>query len=152
MENIERVRLIDLPIATIYHTISMLLEPSEFAALSSTCAYLNVMFSYDRYWLEYALKKFVAPRGLLYPPLELCHSVVQATCTSEYNTARPLIVAALDSSSQDQECESPENTLKYSHCYREICSLSSKSEAYVCYLSQVNCGCSFGNSCYWSSR
>lgn len=60
-------------------------------------------------------------------------------------------------SSADRPSESPVNTLTSSHCWMEMCELhlkSIKEEAEVAILGeriQHRCGCSSGESCYWSS-
>lgn len=70
-----------------------------------------------------------------------------------------------DYSSADRQSETPANTLTYSRCWAEICELKDASalrgpltlrDATSLGMTlgeriQYKCGCSTGNSCYWSS-
>lgn len=153
--------LLELPDALLEHVCGFL-DHISLHAVESTTSALFQLTNHSDLWMELARHTIIVG-GMHYQN----HKWKQMLCLSSglCREDNKLIKGVKAYSSADRPSETPENTLKPSRCWRDITryrrreALNNHQELYdvptfVMTLGeriQMRCGCSSGNSCYWSS-
>lgn len=161
-KNESNMLLLELPNVVLEHVCSFLDHTSLHSVEASSAAFYNLAKQSDL-WMDLALRNVAV--GELIGSSQYSWKQMLCLSSTACNEDNHLIKGVEAYSSADRASETPGNTLKPSRCWRDFKMFTHKDSlnhlhefhdvpTFVMSLGeriQRRCGCSSGNSCYWSS-